>query len=157
MNEETKNILIIESDADIIMRKHSIEVFPNECCGFMYGHETKNERVITVAITVDNAKEGDQKRRFEISPFDYMKAESYALQKNLTLLGVYHSHPQHPAIASVHDLKSAMPFFSYVIYSVLDGKIDDVKSWQLNDKGEEFIEEELKLKVTSNASHNTPN
>ena len=41
----------------------------------------------------------------------------------MTLLGVYHSHPQHPAIASEHDLRSAQPFFSYVIYSVIDPRV----------------------------------
>ncbi|MEZ5004727.1 MAG: M67 family metallopeptidase [Chitinophagales bacterium] len=145
MTEQNSKILILESEPDILMRKHSIEDFPNESCGFMYGYETETERVVTIARPVINSKEGDQKRRFEISPFDYMKAEAFALQKNLTLLGVYHSHPQHPAIASVHDLKSAMPFFSYVIYSVMNAKIDDVKSWQLKDNGEEFYEEEVRL------------
>ncbi|MCP4121652.1 MAG: M67 family metallopeptidase [Bacteroidetes bacterium] len=135
--------LAIAAEADLIMRKDAIEAFPNECCGFMYGYDTETERVIEKAIPVINSKEGDQRRRFEINPFDYMKAESYALKHNTTLLGVYHSHPQHPAIASETDLKSAMPFFSYVIYSVMDGKINDVKSWQLIENGESFYEEEV--------------
>jgi proteasome lid subunit RPN8/RPN11 len=146
MSEE-KKVLILTRDADLIMRRDALDVFPNECCGFMYGYETEAERIITLAVPVLNSKEGDQRRRFEISPFDYMKAESIALKQNLTLLGVYHSHPQHPAIASETDLKSAMPFFSYVIYSVLDGKIADVKSWKLNDKNENFYEEEVVLKA----------
>lgn len=133
--------LIIESLADETMRKDAISQFPNECCGFFYGDDTEEHRIAKVAVPVINAEEGSQKRRFEISPFDYMKAEAYALNNNTTLLGVYHSHPQHPAIASEHDLKFAMPFFSYIIYSVLDSKIDDVKSWILDDKDETFIEQ----------------
>ncbi len=135
--------LIIENEPDRIMRADAVESFPNECCGFMYGHETETERIITEARPVVNVKDGDQRRRFEISPFDYMKAEAYALSKNKTLLGVYHSHPQHPAIASETDLKSAMPFFSYVIYSIINGKVDDIKSWQLNEAGESFEEENM--------------
>ena len=141
-NEERKN-LALSPEADIVMRKDAVRAFPNECCGFMYGHETSIERIITMAIPVINSKDGDQRRRFEIDPFDYMKAEAYALKHNTTLLGVYHSHPQHPAIASETDLKSAMPFFSYVIYSVIDGRINDIKSWQLIDNGESFYEEEI--------------
>ena len=148
MSEELKTVTI-DPTADLVMRKDSMDAFPNECCGFMYGYETENERVITKAVPVINSKEGDQRRRFEISPFDYMKAEALALKENTTLLGVYHSHPQHPAIASETDLKSAMPFFSYVIYSVIDGKINDVKSWQLNDAGESFYEESVLLNVLS--------
>lgn len=115
--------------------------FPNECCGFMYGIETEDDRIITEAIPVINNKEGDQRRRFEISPFDYLKAERYAAENNLLLLGVYHSHPNHPAIASIHDLAKAMPYFSYVIVSVMEGEIDDVKSWKLKDTERKFEEE----------------
>ncbi len=131
--------LIISDEADKVMSNHAIQDFPNECCGFMYGHETKDKRIITLAKRVENNKEGDQRRRFEISPFDYMKAEAFAIKQNTMLLGVYHSHPQHPAIASEHDLKSAMPFFSYVIYSIIDQQINDIKSWQLNETGESFF------------------
>ena len=133
--------LTINKSANEIMQQHAIELFPDECCGFLYGHET-NE-TIELAVPVVNAKDGDKKRRFEISPLDYMKAEQYALQNNIGLLGVYHSHPQHPAIASEHDLKQAMPYFSYVILSVMDAKIADIKSWKLNEENTIFIEEEI--------------
>ncbi len=122
----------------------ALQAFPNECCGFLYGNESEG-RQITLAVPVTNSKEGDQRRRFEISPLDYMRAEQFALQNNTQLLGVYHSHPNHPAIASEHDLAVAMPYFSYVIVSVMNGEIADVKSWQLKDEGHEFQEEEVLL------------
>ena len=115
--------VIIESDAIELMQKDAIQAFPNECCGFMYGYEEGNSRKITIAVPVINSKDGDQRRRFEISPIDYMRAENYALSNNLNLLGVYHSHPLHPAIPSQHDLVQAMPFFSYLILSVTDNKV----------------------------------
>ena len=60
------------------------------------GHRKRDDRLITDILIVNNAKEGDKKRRFEISPKDYMKAEQYAEKNNLQLLGIYHSHPNHP-------------------------------------------------------------
>lgn len=135
-------ILKINQEANNVMQQHAIEIFPDECCGFLYGSENEN-RIIELAVPVINSKDGDKKRRFEISPLDYMKAEQYALQNNISLLGVYHSHPQHPAIASEHDLKQAMPYFSYVILSVIDKKIDDIKSWKLNEENTQFLEEEV--------------
>lgn len=134
---------MIQQEANKIMQQHAIEIFPDECCGFLYGYETDSLRTIVQAIPVLNSKDGDKRRRFEISPLDYMKAEQYALQHNTTLLGVYHSHPQHPAIASEHDLKQAMPYFSYVILSVIDAKINDIKSWKLNEESMQFDEETL--------------
>jgi proteasome lid subunit RPN8/RPN11 len=122
----------------------AVSAFPNECCGFLYGTESADgSRQITLAVPVTNSKEGDQRRRFEISPLDYLRAEQFALQKDTALLGVYHSHPNHPAIASEHDLAVAMPYFSYVIASVMDGEIADHKSWRLKDEERVFLEEKV--------------
>jgi len=144
--------IFIKETAISVIYQDGKDTFPNECCGFLYGTETA-DRVIEEAVPVINNKEGDQRRRFEISPFDYMKAEQYALKNNLTLLGVYHSHPNHPAIASEHDLAKAMPYFSYVIVSVMQGEIDDIKSWRLEDEGKVFLEEKVEtLKVNEVAS-----
>jgi hypothetical protein len=32
--------LTINKSANEIMQQHAIELFPDECCGFLYGHET---------------------------------------------------------------------------------------------------------------------
>ena len=127
--------------AEKIIREHGEKDFPNECVGFLYGTEKDEIRTIELARPIINSKDGDQRRRFEVSPIDYMKAEQYALLNDTTLIGVYHSHPQHPAIPSEHDLKQALPFFSYIIVSVLDGKSDKLFSWRLNETGEKFEQE----------------
>lgn len=118
------------------------QIFPDECCGFLFGKDTDGVRGIQIALPVLNSKEGDKRRRFYIAPKDYMNAEKYALENGLDLLGVYHSHPNHPAIPSEHDRVAALPFFSYVILSVMDGRYDLLRSWRLNDE-QEFIEETI--------------
>lgn len=133
--------LRIAKDAMNNMIKDLEEAYPDEGCGFLYGQDGK-ERAITEAVKVVNSKEGDKRRRFEIGPVDYMKAERYADENNLKLLGVYHSHPNHPARPSVHDLSQAFPYFSYIIVSVNEGKAGDITSWQLDEKGE-FREEKI--------------
>lgn len=148
LNHTTTTLHLLPTAANAI-HQDAQNCFPNECCGFFYGTETTdNKRHISVAIPVINSKTGDQRRRFEISAIDYMKAEKYAIENNLTLLGVYHSHPQHPAIPSEHDLKQAMPYFSYIIVSVMDGNVNHTRSWQLNPALQEpnppqFIEEKI--------------
>jgi len=138
---DTFELKIDEQAAEVINR-HALEAFPYECCGFLFGNE-KDGRLITTALPANNSKEGDQRRRFEISPLDYMHAEKYALLNNIQLLGIYHSHPNHPAIASEHDLAVAMPYFSYVIVAVMDGQIAGLKSWKLKDEGRAFKEERI--------------
>lgn len=126
------------------MISDGINSFPDECCGFMFGNENGDERTITKAMIVHNSKEGDKRRRFEISPMDYMNAERYADENGLLLLGVYHSHPNYPSIPSEHDRVVAQPFFSYVIVSVNEGKFNTIQSWRLNESFQ-FEEEQIIL------------
>ncbi len=138
------NTIQINDSAKKVIQEDGIKTFPNECCGFLYGKDGEI-RSIDLAIPVINDKEGDQRRRFEISPLDYMKAEKYALENDLDLLGIYHSHPNHPAIASEHDLAKAMPFFSYVIISIRNGEAHEIQSWRLKDSERIFEEEKVFL------------
>jgi len=135
-------MIIIEPQARQLMTADAVKTFPDECCGFLFGIEKEDDRIVTDILIVNNAKEGDKRRRFEISPRDYMKAEQYADENNLHLLGIYHSHPNHPAIPSEHDRLAAQPWFSYVIISVLEKKVGLIRSWRLNESNQ-FEEEKL--------------
>src|SRR6202012_536396 len=109
-------MIIIDARVRQLLIEDALNTFPDECCGFMFGREEQNgTRQIVDILVVDNAKAGDKTRRFEISPQDYMAAESHALEHAWTLLGIYHSHPKHPAIPSEHDRLAGGPHFSFVI------------------------------------------
>lgn len=127
-------MIILETDAQKIIVQDAVDAFPDECCGFVFGHEDSNgRRIISEARVVKNIKEGDKRRRFEIAPQDYLDAEKYAEEQQLELLGVYHSHPNHPAVPSEHDRAAAQPFFSYLIISVNNKIPGPIRSWRLND------------------------
>ena len=136
-------MIIIEPRVRQLMIEDAVSTFPDECCGFMFGREeTDGTRLILDVLVVDNSKEGDKRRRFAISPQDYMTAEQHALDHDWILLGVYHSHPNHPAVPSEHDRVAAQPFFSYLIISVLNNEVITLRSWLLNDDGQ-FEEEKI--------------
>jgi proteasome lid subunit RPN8/RPN11 len=127
-------MIVLEPAARDLMVADAIQAFPDECCGFFFGKEDEHgRRFVTDVQVVNNAREGDKRRRFEIAPLDYLKAEQYADDHQLKLLGVYHSHPNHPAVPSEHDRVAAQPYFSYIIISVLDKKPGPIRSWRLND------------------------
>ena len=125
------------------MVDHAIASYPLECCGFVFGKELPDGRVLSEVHRAPNNQSGDQRRRFEIDPLDYLKAERYALENEITLLGIYHSHPDHPAVPSIHDLKQAVAFFSYIILAAKKDKVDNITSWQL--LGNEFEEEKITI------------
>ncbi len=134
--------IIVTPEVAAHVRAHGEEAWPCECCGFLYGREDE-VRLITHALRATNSKAGDQRRRFEITPTDYLEAEQYAATHGLQLLGIYHSHPEHPAVASRHDLAQAMPFFSYLIVSVRQRQAAEMRSWRLRDTERAFDEEEI--------------
>ncbi len=135
-------MVILEPHIKKLVLEDAQQAFPDECCGFLFGAEEGEHRFLSDILVVDNAKSGDKRRRFEISPRDYLRAEQYALEKNLNLLSVYHSHPSHPAIPSEHDRVAAQPYFSYLIVSVYDDDRINVLSWRLNDE-HQFESEEI--------------
>ena len=137
-------MIILEHNAKSGMLRDAVNAFPDECCGFFFGkEELDGSRIITHIQVVNNSKEGDKRRRFLIAAADYLKAEQFADENNLQLLGVYHSHPNHPAVPSEHDRVAAQPYFSYIIISVLDKKQGPMRSWRLNDDFQ-FEEESIK-------------
>lgn len=136
-------MISIAFPAEKIMNEDAVKSYPDECCGFMYGHEDANgDRLVSVALPVNNSSVENRKRRFEISPKDYLKAERYALENDLQLLGVYHSHPDHPAEPSEQDRVAAQTWFSYIIISVSADRIRNTRSWLLNDQSR-FEEEKI--------------
>ncbi|HEV3222231.1 MAG TPA: M67 family metallopeptidase [Puia sp.] len=136
-------MILIDTIPFAELKSESVHIFPDECCGFLFGTEqTDGTRIISKIWVVDNVKPGDKRRRFEISSKDYMQAEREALENDVLLLGIYHSHPNHPAIPSEHDRVAAQPWFSYLIISVIQGQFDHIRSWRLNETSQ-FEEENI--------------
>jgi len=133
------------------IRAHAVRDYPFECCGFLFGHVDTQQRTIIKSKPVENVEEAaNKKRNFEISSEAYMKAEEEVEQEGMVLAGIYHSHPDHPAVPSQSDLKKALPFFSYVIMTAKVSEIGSLKSWYLNDDGK-FEEEEVTIKDEQNS------
>jgi proteasome lid subunit RPN8/RPN11 len=118
--------------------------YPYETCGFFFGNEENEKRVITHIWAVENKNQENKQRRFLIASEDYRKAEMLAFEQNSTLLGIYHSHPNHPSQPSVHDLNNALPFFSYLIISIYDNNFKEASCWRLAEgEPRTFKEEKL--------------
>ncbi len=144
-------MILIEPGPLSQIESQAIAIYPDECCGFLLGKEDQDgKRVIHLVREVDNAKPGDKRRRFEITGRDYMLAEHFAEESGLQLLGIYHSHPEHPAIPSEQDRIAAQPWFSYVIVSVVKAQTDHIRSWRLNEIAQ--FEEEIFSPTIKNPS-----
>lgn len=125
------------------IQKHLVSVYPEEGCGFFAGIDGET-RQVTAWFPVRNVQTDARERRFQIAPLDYIRAEQWADAQELALLGIYHSHPDHPAFPSETDLVNAVPYFSYLIVNTTAFGPGSSTSWQLDEVGK-FAEELLVL------------
>lgn len=121
---------------------HGEAAYPEEGAGFLIGNDGKVQNI----LPLDNAREdGARHNRFLITPEDYLQAELTADRLGLSLIGVFHSHPDCPNIPSEYDREWAQPFFSYIITRVDNGKAVNSRSWRLVEDRSKFEEETIQL------------
>lgn len=120
---------------------HGEKAYPEEGAGFLLGSEGRVESI----LPIDNSREEEARHnRFLITPEDYLHAELTADRLGLSLIGVFHSHPDCPNLPSDYDREWAQPFFSYIITRVDQGKAVNSRSWRLAEDRSKFDEEEIK-------------
>ena len=138
-------MLILSSESEKNIRIDSENAYPNECCGVLVGEiDHAGVKTVRLAESIRNAREdGEQYHRFLITPEDMLRAEQTARAVKLDVIGFYHSHPDHPAAPSEYDKNHALPFYSYVIVSVEQGKAKELTSWELTADRTDFLPENL--------------
>jgi len=117
--------------------------YPEECCGILLGIINNENKIVKKIFTAENINKDRRQDRYEINPKDFLKAEIYAKENNLQIVGFFHSHPDHPALASATDLSLAWETYSYLIVSVSKNGIEDNKSWKMENNN--FKEEEIQI------------
>ncbi len=138
-------MLNVPQDLLAQIHAHGEQAYPEEGAGFMLGADGER-RLVTAIFPLSNAREAEARnRRYLFTPADYMEAERQADRLGLTLLGVFHSHPDHPNRPSEYDREWAQPYFSYVITSVRSGKALESRSWRLVEDRSEFEEEPIQV------------
>ncbi len=125
------------------IREHSRRDYPYECCGIMIGKTEVGLKMVSGLRALANVHEEGHERRYSISPDDMFRVEREARGMGLSVIGFYHSHPDHPARPSDYDREHAWPWYSFVIVSVISGRAVKTTSWVLNDDRKAFVEEAI--------------
>lgn len=133
----------IEAEPWQVMLAHARETYPNECCGAMLGELDDGSKIVSVAMPLENTFAGARAARYELRPEDLLAADRAARERNLDLIGIYHSHPDCDAYFSTTDLKNSCPWYSFVVLSIRKGEFDHANSWLPNADQTEAAKEEL--------------
>ncbi len=136
--------------------RHGEQAYPEEGAGLLLGDQDGERRYVRVIRPVDNRWEaGGRSRRYQIDPKDILAAEDLADELGLEIIGVFHSHPDHPAQPSETDLHFAVPWYSYLITSVHLGKALESRVWRLEEGSEQMSEEQLLVGEEINSEEKT--
>lgn len=138
------NKLLLPAQLARQIDREGSNIYPNECCGIMYGRDTAQGRLVEKLEAVANVfDEAERYHRFSISPKQLMDAEKKAGDAGQLVLGFYHSHPDHPARPSETDRQHAWPFYSYIIVAISKGSPVDMTSWLLDEATETFSRQDI--------------
>ena len=148
--------------------RHGEATYPRECCGVLLGTLTQESRsqptgvIAPITATVQEvhavknvwmSASNDQfdviagaqetsERRFTIDPRELLRLQKAGRDRGFDIIGIYHSHPNYPAIPSDFDRTYAWAQYSYPIVAVHRGKAVALRSWRLDDSGQ-FQPEEI--------------
>jgi proteasome lid subunit RPN8/RPN11 len=128
-----------------LIHAHGEQAYPDEGAGFLLGADGENRTVQALLPLRNSREEGARRNRYLVSTQDYLGAESEAERKGMALIGVFHSHPDHPDQPSEYDLEWAQPQFSYVITRVEGGRATGSRSWRLQEDRVRFAEESIEV------------
>lgn len=120
--------------------------YPLERAGLLIGKSTPSGSEILEVVELENSFEkSSQATRYSLDPLTFFDAEEEAEKRGLEVVGIFHSHPDHPARPSTYDLEWALPLYTYLITSVFQGKAEETCAWQLAPDRSQFEEVELDI------------
>jgi proteasome lid subunit RPN8/RPN11 len=123
---------------------HAEHAYPEECCGLLLGKMTADGHWVMQVRSLDNAwtaadfitdpvsAAAPKTRRYAIAPADMLRVMREARSQGQDIIGIYHSHPDHPSVPSECDRQQAWQGYAYLIVSVPQGRAQTWQNWTLD-------------------------
>lgn len=137
--------IVLDARQAAAIRRHGEADYPAEACGLIGGEIDGDRKVVLQLVPLTNQRTDSARNRYLIDPESFRRAQERLDRDGIEVLGVYHSHPDHPPAPSVFDREHAWPWLSYVIVGVRAGRADEMKSWVLADDRGSFDEESITI------------
>jgi proteasome lid subunit RPN8/RPN11 len=122
---------------------HTEATYPYECCGLIVGTADGSGRTAHAFRPCRNLNTERAHDRYDMDPKCMLEVQREFAGGPWDVVGIYHSHPDHPSRPSQTDTDRAWPDWSYIIVSVRKGAVAGAQSWVLNEAERQFHEEPL--------------
>lgn len=137
--------LLLQKDVYDQVVEHVKKSYPHECCGVLAGTIKGDVKHAVKAYSIKNLNQERAHDRYNMDPVGMIQVEKEVSSLGLEIVGIYHSHPDHPPRPSKTDFDYAWPVYSYIIFAVAKGAHIEACNWCLNDPATEFISESYEL------------
>ena len=151
-------MLRIEAAALAAMREHAEEGFPEEICGVVFASPAG--QIVRRMTNIQNrlyaadpaANPCDARTAYQPDERELLEVNKAGEQPGWRILLFYHSHPNHGAYFSATDKAQALwggpddmaepayPGVAYLVISVYDGTVRDVKAYAWDEAARDFLE-----------------
>ncbi|MHB2019069.1 MAG: M67 family metallopeptidase [Candidatus Xenobia bacterium] len=123
---------------------HARETYPHECCGYLVGTPGETRRA-TESVRATNLRTDRAQDRYEMDPLEWLRLEKRVGASGDAIVGIYHSHPDHPSRPSEFDREHAHPHMSYIIVATTKDGVASTQSWTLHPETRQFSEESVEI------------
>ncbi|MGH7866325.1 MAG: M67 family metallopeptidase [Candidatus Dormibacteraceae bacterium] len=134
---------LITAAAMAEVRSHVVEGYPSEICGMLL--VSAGSAVINQTRRVGNTVIERARDRYEMDPIDQIRIQRECDQGGLEIIGYYHSHPDHPAMASSTDCQRSWAGPIYLIVSCYQGEVREANAFIAESDGGAMHQVELRI------------
>lgn len=129
------------------LRRWARDGHPHEICGLLVGRAGHDATRVTRVTRGRNLAADRLRDRYLLDPEHFLAVDSVARRDGLEIVGVWHTHPDHPARPSPTDREAAWEAFSYLILSVTRDGVSAEAAWRLD--ADAFVEQPIRFEPTT--------
>jgi len=144
LNNKVKEIILNQKQIDTLI-EHSMKSHPNESCAMLLGTYNDQQWNVKEVFLTNNMEQSET--NFTISPEELLHGHKLAEEKQMELVGVFHSHPNSSAMPSDTDKKFMKGnLVPWIIYSGINNDLNafilgtDIENVSINIKERHFYQ-----------------
>lgn len=122
--------VFLSAEAREAILAHGASDYPREACGLLLARKGAPHHVVAAA-PVANLDTERARDHYTLDPSAFRRVAGEAAARGLEIVGVYHSHPDHPARPSETDRQNAWTGWTYLILRVARGRPEDLNAFRL--------------------------